>query len=70
MATYKISAADQDLDLVSAESAKDALDSFCEARPDDDYGFQRGGLQVDSRTRGTVWASVRTDGGRITAALA
>lgn len=70
MATYKISASDHELGLVEAESAKDALESFCESRPDDDYGFQRGGLEVDADTRGTVWASVRTDGGRITAAIA
>jgi hypothetical protein len=57
------------LGLVAAENAIAALSDFCAGLPDDDLGYQRGGLQVDADTRGQRWASVRTDGGRIIAAI-
>lgn len=57
----------KELAMVRAKTARDALDVYCAQHPDDDTGFQRGGLNVDSDTRGEVWASVLTDAGRIRA---
>jgi len=55
------------LETVQAETAIEALDMYCAEHPDDDTGFQRGGLNVDADTCGEIWATVRTDAGRIKA---
>ena len=68
MKKYTISLGEKELETgIESESALAALDCYCSAHPDDDTGFQRGGLNCDADTRGEKSASVRTDGGRITA---
>ena len=68
MKKYTISLGEKELETgIEAESAIAALDCYCSAHPDDDTGFQRGGLNCDAETRGEKSASVRTDAGRITA---
>ena len=69
MNDYRITMAEDgaELEIIQAESATEALDAYCAGHPDDDTGFQRGGLNVDADTRGEVWATVRTDAGRINA---
>ena len=66
MKKYTISQGEKELATgIEAESAIAALDSYCSAHPDDDTGFQRGGLNCDAETRGEKSASVRTDAGRM-----
>jgi len=68
MKQYKITNDAGDiLGTVQAENASGALDAYCAGHPDDDTGFPRGGLRVDDETHGEKSASVRTDGGRISA---
>jgi len=69
MNDYRITMAEDgtELETVQAETATEALEVYCADHPDDDTGFQRGGLNVDASTRGEVWATVRTDAGRISA---
>ena len=68
MKKYTISFGEKKLATgIKAESAIAALDCYCSAHPDDDTGFQRGGLSCDAETQGGEFASVRTDAGRIAA---
>ena len=60
----------REIERVEASDATQALDTFCANHPDDAFGVQRGGLMVDSGTRGDLSASVLTDAGRINADLA
>jgi len=72
MSTYKIKSTNDNSELaeVEAGSAIEAINQYCEEHPDEDTGFQRGGLNIDAETRGQNWATVKTDGGRISADLA
>lgn len=68
MKRYNIALADgPELGCIRAENAREALVAFCLQHPDDDIGYRRGGLNCDADTYGGRWASVKTDGGRITA---
>lgn len=64
---YQIILKGKTLGRVTAENATEALNAFCEKRPNAEVGFQAGGLEYDAATRGMEWASVNTLAGRLIA---
>ena len=68
MNRYAIVIDGKTVDRITAENAESAARAYSAKQgPDSDFGFIRGVKLIDANTRGREWASIKTDGGDITA---